>query len=284
MLPSTSTLIFGLLAKATRTATVPTDPEPVNEGFCDTEEPPEELLATHQDPSIQDPSIQDPSIQDPSIQDAVTARALDQSESREPLKVDLYVHVVARSRKSKAYLDRGSVQKQVEILNDAYASADISFTMRDVDWTLNSEWAEKLSVDDEGPMKEQLRQGDKDALNIYTLESLLSSRGTNGAGRCRFPSKLDDTNGLALDGCLVRANTLPGGARKGPKYGNVAIHEVGHWFGLRHTFRHGAKAVKTCSESRLARNYMHNSPWQCRREFTEKQIARMHDMWHRFRA
>lgn len=100
MLASTSTLIFGLLAKATRTATVPTDPEPVNEGFCDTEEPPEELLATHQDPSIQDPSIQGPS-----IQDAVTARALDQSESREPLKVDLYVHVVARSRKSKAYLD-----------------------------------------------------------------------------------------------------------------------------------------------------------------------------------
>lgn len=47
-----------------------------------------------------------------------------------------------------------------------------------------------------------------------------------------------DGDALAMDGCIVGSFSLPG--NKPPfNQGLTAVHEVGHWLGLLHTFQGG---------------------------------------------
>ncbi|VUC26029.1 unnamed protein product [Clonostachys rosea] len=78
-----------------------------------------------------------------------------------------------------------------------------------------------------------LRKGNCSALNVYFL-------GYGSIGQCSFPQDIiEGSDELYLNGCMVNAQTLPGGSIDGYNLGGTTIHEVGHWFTLVHTFQGG---------------------------------------------
>ncbi|RYP91515.1 hypothetical protein DL770_002361 [Monosporascus sp. CRB-9-2] len=144
------------------------------------------------------------------------------------LIIPTYLHVI------EAKGEQGFVQEQW--LHD-------QFVLRNITWTINDFWAE----DAFNAQKEKgltLRQGGYDELNIYFETGLMA--GDKSTGVCSFPVEDPVNEGeegtpyAILDGCHVNPGTLPGGPgqvwQPNDNKGKLATHEVGHWFGLLHTF------------------------------------------------
>ncbi|KAL8973406.1 MAG: hypothetical protein Q9197_002352 [Variospora fuerteventurae] len=155
---------------------------------------------------------------------------------------------------------------QLAVLNTAYAPAGIAFKLvAPPTYTTDTAWAtdsEKMA------MKGALRAGTYASLNIY-FQSNLSSPGAAYdpdnylLGYCQLPTSATTTSCIVPDypassspsnktsgctstsgppatyindGCNILISTMPGGAMLTFDQGKTAVHEVGHWFGLLHTF------------------------------------------------
>lgn len=123
------------------------------------------------------------------------------------------------------------------------------FHYKGVDHTVNEEWGR--SDNDSLGRGLALRKGDYLALNLYIVTSL----GDSLLGICTFPRNADKIPGipadiggdemsddasqfLPKDGCAIGGFTLSGQEHKGEAMeGLTAIHEIGHWLGLFHTFQ-----------------------------------------------
>ena len=125
---------------------------------------------------------------------------------------------------------------QLRALNTAYAPHQIQFSLKGTTRTVNANWAS----DNNGyemTMKRSLRKGSYRTLNIYFLRDM----GSN-LGYCYFPASGGGTAGSTTqirDGCTVLSSTVPGGGAANYNLGHTTTHEVGHWFGLYHTFQGG---------------------------------------------
>lgn len=116
-------------------------------------------------------------------------------------------------------------------MNTAYAPYDISFVQADADWTVNANWA---SDGAELAMKTALRQGTYADLNLYFIPSM------DYLGYCYFPTDSTGSDSdFTYDGCTILSSTVPGGSETNYNEGLTVVHEVGHWFGLYHTFQGG---------------------------------------------
>ena len=105
-----------------------------------------------------------------------------------------------------------------------------------MDYTVNPTWA----VDgDELAMKKALRKGSYRTLNIYFQKSL-----GGDFGYCYTPGPITPgSDDFYLDGCTILYSTVPGGTEINYNMGKTATHEVGHWFGLFHTFDGGCTGI-----------------------------------------
>jgi len=104
-------------------------------------------------------------------------------------------------------------------------------------------------------MKKSLRRGTYADLNLYFQTNLSSYPYTYSAssallGYCTLPTTITYTTAssttleypaadYATDGCNILAGSMPGSpfGVQGYDLGKTAVHEVGHWFGLLHTFQ-----------------------------------------------
>lgn len=222
--------------------------------------------------------------------------------ARQALTVDVYFHVVAASTSlSDGYVTDTQLANQLKVLNENFAPNGISFVLKGTDRTVNSNWA---SDGNELAMKKALRKGTYRSLNIYFQKSI----GGN-LGYCYFPTTVRaGSDDFYRDGCSILFSSVPGGATANYNLGKTVTHEVGHWFGLYHTFQGGctgsgdmvadtpaqASPSSGCPVGRDScpsqpgldpiHNYMDYSYDSCYEEFTPGQETRMRSFFNTYRA
>jgi hypothetical protein len=221
--------------------------------------------------------------------------------------IRVFVHVLRTAHGGGVSDQR--VRRQVTILNRAYAGkqsaasawSPFSFRLFRIDRTTNRNWYRM----DQGTLteahaKRALHRGDADDLNLY-----IGMNRSNSLGWATQPGSYDRSP--KLDGVVIRRTTMAGGKAGHYSWGDVAVHETGHWLGLLHTFAGGcsvrgdlvadtpreARPSYTCPIKRNTcsapgrdpvRNFMDYSYDRCMNQFTPGQVSRMRQQWGSFRA
>jgi hypothetical protein len=216
--------------------------------------------------------------------------------------INVYYHVINRgSGIANGDVPLSQIQAQIQVLNDAFGGGfGWSYTLAGVTRTTNSRWYSlRQGSKNERDMKNALRQGTADDLNIYSADlqgGLL--------GWATFPSSY--AGNPKMDGVVILYSSVPGGSTVPYNEGDTATHEVGHWMGLYHTFQGGCTGSgdfvgdtpaeaspaygcpngrNTCSTTGLdpIENFMDYSDDFCMFQFTSGQDARMDSQFTTYR-
>lgn len=224
------------------------------------------------------------------------------SRQPESVEIEVYFHILTDLNETGS-VSQQVVDKQMEVLNAAFAQTPFRFVLKDVDCSKNDSWFKMVHVETptqiEHEAKKELKKGDRRSLNIYTVQIM------GALGWTRVPWEDVDE----VDGVVVGYTTLPDGLNPFYNAGDTAVHEVGHWLGLFHTHKNACDPPgdcvddtpfeKTkglsCDQSREPsnfcsgvklnpiENYMDCTPDACRIEFTPRQVARMDAIHFKYR-
>ena len=148
--------------------------------------------------------------------------------------IPVYFHVIrSGTSASQGNVSDAMINNQINVLNAAYSATGWSFSLVSVDRTTNSSWyTAGPGTNAERSMKQALRQGSGDDLNVYS-----SNPGGGLLGWATFPSSYNSRPWD--DGVVILFSSMPGGSAAPYNLGDTATHEVGHWMGLYHTFQGG---------------------------------------------
>ncbi|RDA88136.1 hypothetical protein CP532_6759 [Ophiocordyceps camponoti-leonardi (nom. inval.)] len=230
---------------------------------------------------------------------------------------------------------REMLSDQIDSLNRDFSPAQIAFGLLNFEWIIEPEFAKVKDGAAIRSMQNKYNVGDDATLNIYVVSEINL---VFNASDCGPPAQHDNVKNASTSGItenleggllgvsslpwslvetgdadgwdnavIIKAETLP---RQPPEnsFGKTATHEIGHWFGLFHTFddecesHFGDFVVDTpdsagptqgCPIGRDSypdrpgldpiHNYMDYSSDHCIHEFTPGQTRRMHRMWDKFR-
>ena len=246
--------------------------------------------------------------------DGATARAADDyaramfaqvgGSSAAGAEIPVYWHVINKGTGiANGDIPDSQIDAQIAVLNQAFARAGYSFALAGVNRTTNAAWYTATNgTTAERDMKNALRQGSADDLNIYS-----NNMGGGLLGWATFPSSYASSPKAA--GVVVLFSSVPGGATVPYNEGDTATHEVGHWLGLYHTFQGGCSnsgdlvsdtaaerspaygcpvGRDSCAGKKFSgldpiRNFMDYTDDACMNLFTSGQVTRIDAQWTTYR-
>jgi hypothetical protein len=216
--------------------------------------------------------------------------------------IAVWFHVIHDGETGK--LSSSDIRKQVDTLNASYGGAGWTFRLAGTTYSDNADWfsgIDQAAV--EAEVKSALRQGGAGTLNIYSARP-----GGGLLGWATFPWWYEDSP--TDDGVVILYSSIPGGAAEPYNEGDTAVHEVGHWLGLYHTFQGGCSTSgdqvsdtpaerspafgcpigrDSCKGPRFPGedpifNFMDYTDDSCMFEFTIDQDIRMEAAWTAYRS
>jgi hypothetical protein len=133
--------------------------------------------------------------------------------------INAYVHVI-RDGNVNGGPTQSMMDNQIAVLNDAYPG--YTFAVVATDFSNNSSWyTAGHGSTGESQMKNALRQGSADDLNIY-----YNNMGGGLLGWATFPANY--ASNPKMDGVVILTSSLPGGTAAPYNLGDTGTHEVGH--------------------------------------------------------
>ncbi|KAJ8522959.1 hypothetical protein ONZ45_g519 [Pleurotus djamor] len=204
------------------------------------------------------------------------------STSREA-SIPIYFHVIsAGSSLLEGNIPDFLIESQMIIMNTAYATAGITWTLAGVTRTVYAKWFDSAAPGNpsQTAMKQALRRGGANALNVYTV-GFNSGASAGIRGYSTFPA--DYSRDPIDDGVVMLYSSISGGITANCILSQTLIHEAGHWAGLYHTCQGGCGSpddklgdTREASSGVLMHNVMDNLfNSSCLNQFTAGQITRM---------
>ncbi|KAF8608974.1 zincin [Ceratobasidium sp. AG-I] len=223
--------------------------------------------------------------------------------------IPVYWHIIhASTVLTDGFIPDSQVAASISAMNTHFknSGSTLSFNHAGTTKTLNADWfnAAGPGSSQQTAMKNSLRQGDANALNVYTV-GFRSGSGAGLLGYASFPSAY--ASNPKDDGVVIAFSSVPGGAATNYNRGKTLTHEVGHWLGLYHTFQGGCNGDgdsvgdtapeaspafgcptgrDTCNDGDVdpITNYMDYSYDSCMTNFTPGQNARVAEQIKTYRG